>query len=206
MYKSALYLSLLLSTSATVLAEPFYEIKQNKTNNEATGAGVGLVAGAIAGGPLGAIIGGSMGVMIGNQETKADTIDASQVDMQIAHRSQMIQLANSYQLDIYFTTNSSVVEHQGQSGLAKLAELLKDNPSIYAELEAYSDWRGTHDSNYILADKRLEAVSQLLKQGGCNTEQLLSTSYGEDAGNNDGSWGEELFYDRRVTVTLRYFE
>jgi len=246
MYKKALGLSLLLATSSTVMANSFYnnESVVVETHHEATAGGVGLVIGALAGGPLGAIIGGSMGVMTGNNQTKNDTIDQQKVSIselenelsikiselsklthshqlsegkvqhlegaeqqsQQAHRSELIGFANSYQFDIYFMTNSDVISTHAQQGLIKLAELLKGNDHIYANIEAHSDWRGSDDVNCLLAKQRLTAVTDQLLQAGSQSDQLMATSYGEHANVNQGSWGEELFYDRRVTITLSYFE
>lgn len=246
MYKKALYLSILLATSPLVNAG---EISNTSTlpeqpHHEATAGGIGLVIGAIAGGPIGALIGGSMGVMAGNQQSKSETISSqqqtinqleqelknitfernqAQVETQTAqstiqslqqqdltnqqqHRSELIQLADSYQLDIYFLTNSSAINQHAQNGLLKLAKLLNNNPHIYAELESHSDWRGTDDQNFLLATQRLTAVSDALQQAGSHEEQLLTTNYGEQAAMNKTSWGEELFYDRRVTIKLRYLE
>lgn len=57
------------------MAENSYE---TSSHHEATGAGIGLIAGSILGGPIGAIIGGSMGVMNGHQQTQAETIEEQQ--------------------------------------------------------------------------------------------------------------------------------
>ena len=139
-------------------------------------------------------------------QSTIQSLELTQRDKQQQYREALIQFTNSYQLDIYFTTNSSLIEQQTQNGLAKLSKLLQNNSHIYANIEAYSDWRGTDDANCLLARQRLTAVNTLLTEAGSKPEQLLSTNYGEHAANNKGSWGEELFYDRRVTITLRYFE
>jgi len=139
-------------------------------------------------------------------QSTIQSLRLTQRDKQQQYREALIQFANSYQLDIYFTTNSSLIEQQEQNGLDKLAKLLQNNSHIYANIEAYSDWRGTDDANCLLAQQRLTAVNTLLTEAGSKPDQLLSTNYGEHAANNKGSWGEELFYDRRVTITLNYFE
>jgi len=246
MYKKALYLSLLLASSPTIMADSFYHTDpiETKTHHEVTTGGIGLVIGSIAGGPIGAIIGGSMGVMTGHQQTKTDTINLqrqsiselekelsqtmnklsqSQKDTQLSvtetkkleaqyqqaiqqHREALMQFANGYQFDIYFMTNSDVITAHSQQGLIKLAALLKNNEHIYAQIESHSDWRGSNDANCLLAKERLSAVTDQLVQAGSQSDQLLATNYGEHANINQDSWGDELFYDRRVTITLSYFE
>lgn len=106
---------------------------------------------------------------------------------------------------MYFLTNSKNIEAHAQQGLLKLATLLKNNPNIKARIEAHSDWRGSDDVNFQIAQNRLDAVSHYLSLYGSNSSQLLLTNYSENQNKHNGSWGEELFYDRRVTITLSSF-
>lgn len=115
------------------------------------------------------------------------------------------QFATSYQLDIYFLTNSSDIHPQAQQGLAKLTTLLQRHPQLQANIEAHSDWRGSSDKNCLLAKQRLTQVNNNLTQAGVNPSQLLATNYGEQQNYDTSSWGEPLFYDRRVTISLTYF-
>lgn len=140
-------------------------------------------------------------------QTKIKTLESAQQQFLQQHREDLIQFTKSYQLDIYFLTNSSSLTAHAEQGLIKLAELLQNNPNIYANIEAHSDWRGSNDANSQLAKQRLSAVSnQLLAQAGMTPNQLLTTNYGEQANTHSGSWDEALFYDRRVTINLSYFE
>jgi outer membrane protein OmpA-like peptidoglycan-associated protein len=124
---------------------------------------------------------------------------------QTNYKTQVKQFISSYQFDVYFLTNSNGIQTHAQQGLFKLADLLKNNPRVQANIEAHSDWRGNEDINYNLAQKRLDSITNKLVLTGVNNSQLLATNYGEQANNNSGSWGEELFYDRRVTITLNLY-
>jgi len=139
-------------------------------------------------------------------QTEIQILEDELQQFQQQHREALMQFANSYQFDIYFMTNSNVITAHAQQGLVNLAQLLKNNKHIYANIEAHSDWRGSNDDNCLLARQRLSAVSDQLVLAGSQSEQILATSYGEHANVNQGSWGEELFYDRRVTITLNYFQ
>jgi len=139
-------------------------------------------------------------------QTKIKTLEDELQQFQQQHREELIQFANSYQFDIYFMTNSHVITAHAQQGLVSLAKLLKNNKHIYANIESHSDWRGSNDANCLLARQRLSAVSDQLVLAGTQSEKILATSYGEHANVNEGSWGDELFFDRRVTITLNYFE
>lgn len=138
--------------------------------------------------------------------SQVKALKSEQQQSQQQHRAESIQFAKSYQFDIYFMTNSNVVTDHSQKGLTKLAELLKNNQHFYANIEAHSDWRGSNDANCLLARQRLSAVTKQLIEAGSQSNQLLATSYGEHENGNQDSWGDELFYDRRVTITLNYFE
>jgi outer membrane protein OmpA-like peptidoglycan-associated protein len=137
---------------------------------------------------------------------KVQVLEASKLQLQQQHRAESMLFAAGYQFDIYFMTNRYDLTTHSQQGLMKLAELLSNNPHIYAIIEAHSDWRGSNDANCLLARQRLSAVTEQLLQAGSKAEQILATSYGEQANVNSGSWGDELFYDRRVTISLNYFE
>jgi outer membrane protein OmpA-like peptidoglycan-associated protein len=114
-------------------------------------------------------------------------------------------VASGYQFDLYFLSNSDTIQSHAQQGLVKLAILLKNNPTITARIEAHSDWRGSNDENFQLAQKRLDSVAHYLSLQGTDNAQLQTTNYGENQNMNHGSWGDELFYDRRVTITLICF-
>lgn len=145
-------------------------------------------------------------VAVQTSQSEIKTLKSSQQQLLQQYREDLIQFSNSYQFDTYFLTNSSSLTAHAQQGLIKLADLLKNNPNIHANIEAHSDWRGSNDANCLLANQRLLAVSNQLTQAGTQSNQLLTTNYGEHANNHNGSWDEALFYDRRVTITLSFFE
>lgn len=233
-------LAFLLVSSTPLMAE---DTDETPSHHEATGAGIGLLAGSLIGGPIGAIIGGSMGVMNGHHQTQAETIkeqqqrlasqkdsinhleqELSQITLNLTeaektveqlmtkkektqnqHGDVLAQFSESYQLDIYFLTNSSELHPQAQQGLKKLARLLQSHPQLQANIEAHSDWRGSNDDNCLLAKQRLTQVNNELTQTGVKPKQLLATNYGENQNYDTSSWDESLFYDRRVTISLTYF-
>ena len=139
-------------------------------------------------------------------QTKIKILESSQQQSLQQHREDLIQFSKSYQFDIYFLTNKASITPHAQQGLIKLAKLLENNPTIHANIEAHSDWRGSSDANSQLANRRLLAVRDQLVQAGTPPNQLLTTNYGEQANDYDGLWDEALFYDRRVTIGLSYYE
>ncbi len=121
------------------------------------------------------------------------------------HNKTVKNIVSGYQFDLYFLSNSDMIQSHAQQGLLKLATLLKNNPTITARIEAHSDWRGSSDDNFQLAQIRLDAVAHYLRLQGIDNAQLQTTNYGENKNMHRGSWGDELFYDRRVTITLICF-
>lgn len=138
--------------------------------------------------------------------TTINTLKTTMHNAEQHYNENVIQFVESYQLDLYFMTNSNDMTDHAQHGLKKLAKLLAQNENVHANIESHSDWRGSDDINCALAAERLGNVVDYLTQVGSNQSQLLTTNYGEHANLNEGAWGEELFYDRRVTITLSYFE
>jgi outer membrane protein OmpA-like peptidoglycan-associated protein len=138
-------------------------------------------------------------------ENEKQQLIAKQSNLEQQHIIELKQFAKSYQFDLYFLTNSSDIHPQALQGLDKLAVLLQRHPQLQANLEAHSDWRGSLDNNCILAQHRLSQVNNQLTQAGVNPSQLLATNYGEQENYHKNSWDENLFYDRRVTISLSYF-
>lgn len=138
-------------------------------------------------------------------EKSVQHLESKQELSQQQYIKDLSQFATGYQLDIYFLTNSSELHPIAQAGLKKLAQLLRQHPQLQANLEAHSDWRGTDDENCLLAKQRLTKVNNQLTQIGVNPSQLLATNYGEQHNYDTSSWGESLFYDRRVSISLNYF-
>ena len=145
---------------------------------------------------------------LSQSKVKISQLESTQQQLQdsIQHYDTNVgSLLSSYHFDTYFLSNRDDIQVQAQYGLLKLASLLKNNPNITAHIEAHSDWRGSNDHNFLLAQNRLDSVAQYLSIQGVNNAQLQSTNYGENKNMQTGLWGEELFYDRRVTITLSDF-
>lgn len=225
-------LTLLISLSPAVLAENLPSDNHHEVTAGGIGLVVGSLAagplGAIIGGSLGVMTGHNQTQTetihhqqqhiadlerelsqtladLSLTETAMKTLENQQHHQYQQYLSERTHYADSYQLDIYFLTNSSALHPQAQQGLDKLVHLLKNTPNLRADLAAYSDWRGTDDANCLLANQRLTKVANYLRNNGALPEQLLATNYGEHNVYSQNSRGEQLFYDRRVTISLSYF-
>lgn len=81
---------------------------------------------------------------------------------------------------IYFEYDSSVVGPQYLEVVRAHGEYLKKNSGARANLEGHTDERGSREYNVALAQRRSDAVMQLLIAQGVSAAQLSSVSFGEE--------------------------
>ncbi len=92
--------------------------------------------------------------------------------------------------------------------LDTLVSFLNRNPEAVIEVGGYCDASGRASYNYILGQRRADAVKEYLVEKGVNPQQVEAVSYGEENPiavnrNDDGTWNREgLKYNRRVEFRL----
>ena len=102
---------------------------------------------------------------------------------------------------VYFATDSSVVDSEGQSALDRQAAWLKGNESVNVTLEGHADERGTREYNIALGERRATAAKNYLVGQGIAAGRISTISYGKErpaaTGNEEGTWSQNR---RAVTV------
>jgi peptidoglycan-associated lipoprotein len=102
---------------------------------------------------------------------------------------------------VYFATNSSVVDSEGQAALDRQAGWLKQYDSVNVVLEGHADERGTREFNIALGERRATAAKNYLVSQGVAASRISTISYGKErpavTGNDEGSWSQNR---RAVTV------
>lgn len=102
---------------------------------------------------------------------------------------------------IYFATDSSVVDSEGQAALDRQAEWLKANSSVNVTLEGHADERGTREYNIALGERRATAAKNYLVGQGVAASRINTLSFGKErpaaTGNDEGAWSQNR---RAVTV------
>jgi peptidoglycan-associated lipoprotein len=102
---------------------------------------------------------------------------------------------------VYFATDSSVVDSEGQSTLDRQAEWLKSNESVNVAVEGHADERGTREYNIALGERRATAAKNYLVSQGVAANRISVISYGKErpavTGNDEGAWSQNR---RAVTV------
>ncbi len=104
----------------------------------------------------------------------------------------------------YFTTGSTIVSAKYRDEIEELATLIKKNEELQVKLEGFADPRGSASLNKKLADQRLAAVAEVLKQNGVEAERIKLVSVGATADSSTvtGQQSGALQLDRKVTATM----
>lgn len=102
---------------------------------------------------------------------------------------------------IFFATDSSVVDSEGQGTLDHQAAWLKANTSVNVTLEGHADERGTREYNIALGERRATAAKNYLVGQGIPASRISTISYGKErpavTGNDESAWSQNR---RAVTV------
>lgn len=106
-----------------------------------------------------------------NNALKPDTIDIRLVPISAG---KTLVLKN-----IYFETDSYVIDEKSQSELENAYQLLKENPEIEVEISGHTDDVGTHSYNQKLSEFRAKSVYDELVKKGIKQERLSFKGYAE---------------------------
>lgn len=86
---------------------------------------------------------------------------------------------------IYFDLGKSTIRPDAAKELNKIADLLKQNPSMTIELGSHSDCRGTAKSNLALSDRRAKSSAAFVISKGIDKTRIYGKGYGESKLIND---------------------
>ena len=103
---------------------------------------------------------------------------------------------------IYFDYNSSEVRAQDQDLVAAHAIQLNQRSFDTVRLEGHTDERGSREYNIGLAERRAQAVRQMLMIQGVNASQIQTVSFGEERPEAVGSSESDYAQNRRVRIKL----
>ncbi|PPD14450.1 MAG: peptidoglycan-associated lipoprotein [Methylobacterium sp.] len=81
---------------------------------------------------------------------------------------------------VYFDTDSSEINGQGQAILERQAQWLNRYPRYSFTLEGHADERGTREYNFALGARRAEAVKNYLVARGIAAGRIRTISYGKE--------------------------
>lgn len=187
-----------------------------------SGAGFGVLVGAIAGGPLGAVIGGALGAGVGHDldreaelealrgrldRERAETVRlrgelAAARESRGADTNLLLALGAGVEQKIHFRGNGDRLETFELERLTALAALLEAAPRLKVRLAGHADPRGSEDTNLALSQRRVASVKGALTRAGIDPARITSDAFGEQRTLSTTGDHEAYPFDRRVTLKL----
>jgi outer membrane protein OmpA-like peptidoglycan-associated protein/tetratricopeptide (TPR) repeat protein len=112
------------------------------------------------------------------------------VDFEVARKVKKIQvgddLAKIFKIEIiYFDLDKSFIRPDAAIDLAKIVEVMKQNPTMKVDVRSHTDCRQTADYNAKLSDRRAKATIAWMVEQGIAKDRLTGKGYGESQLVND---------------------
>lgn len=104
--------------------------------------------------------------------------------------------------DVLFRTGESRLSPASANDMNKLAEFFRNNPQSTAKIEGHTDNVGNANSNYLLSERRANAVMMALVNLGVPADRLSMQAFGEDSptASNADARGRQM--NRRVEIVF----
>ena len=119
---------------------------------------------------------------------------------------QKIEVGKNYKLNnIYFETNSSILNSQTIAIIEQLTEFLNENPTVNISIQGHTDNVGDASANLKLSQDRARMVYELLVKNGIDSNRLSSTGYGasKPISTNQTEKGRALNRRTEFTITAK---
>lgn len=104
---------------------------------------------------------------------------------------------------INFETNRAAIRPDSRPKLDEVAEHMKSNPDMDAEIVGHTDSTGSRDHNIALSQRRADAVRDYLTQAGVARERLSTRGAGPDEPIGDNTTPEGRAQNRRIEFVIR---
>jgi peptidoglycan-associated lipoprotein len=108
-----------------------------------------------------------------------------------------------YEKLVYFAFDSNSVGDDYIELVKHHGKYLSFNSNASVRLEGHADERGTREYNVALAERRAEAVKQLMLYEGATNDQISIISYGEEKPVAFGRDEESMSLNRRVEIVYQ---
>jgi outer membrane protein OmpA-like peptidoglycan-associated protein len=106
------------------------------------------------------------------------------------------------QIEIYFESSKFNLTDEATQQLQQAVSKYKENTALKLRITAHTDGQGTTQSNYILADKRANAVKYFMISKGVPPDALVASTFGQDKPKADNETEDGRKQNRRATVEI----
>ena len=100
---------------------------------------------------------------------------------------------------VYFDFNQYVVKDEFMDSIEAHAAYLRNHPGAKMVINGNADYRGSHEYNLSLGQKRSVAVKEALNTYGADDSQIETVSFGEEYANQECT-GAQCGEDRRADI------
>jgi peptidoglycan-associated lipoprotein len=104
------------------------------------------------------------------------------------------------QRSVYFDFDKFEVKPEYLDVVNAHAQYAADHSGVKMTLKGHADYRGSHEYNLALGQKRSVSVKDVMNTSGANDAQIETVSYGEEEANQNCQ-GKECDQDRRVDIS-----
>jgi len=103
---------------------------------------------------------------------------------------------------IAFQTGSAELTAESATTIARIAQLMADNPTVRIEVGGHTDSDGVAEENQLLSQARADAVVAALVGQGVDGERLVAVGYGDTLPVASNETGEGKAQNRRIEFLL----
>lgn len=205
----------LIAASAALLAvsacSEFDTASMNKSQTGALiGAGIGGIIGAssddqkILKGAAGAGIGAAIGGLIGDHlDKQAEDLRRDIPNQDIVIENTGSELKVTMPQGLLFDVDSADLRPDLVSDLNAVAQNLQQYPDSIVSVVGHTDDTGSESYNFDLSERRAQAVSWVLMDGGVNSARIQSYGQGEGRPVASNATEEGRAQNRRVEIIIR---
>jgi len=114
-----------------------------------------------------------------NEAAKLEMVENTKIDSQ-KKRKQQIESSIRDLGHVHFDLNSSYLNTEAKTILARLAQLLIMNPDVALEVASHTDSRGEENYNKWLSKRRVDRTINYIVELGADSGKLRAKAYGEE--------------------------
>ena len=113
-------------------------------------------------------------------KTSGETEAVFQVDKKLKAVGIGTDLAKTFGIKIiYFDLDKSNIRKDAAVDLAKIVEVMKQNPNLKVDIRSHTDSRQTHAYNERLSERRAQSTKSWMIKKGIDANRLTAKGYGE---------------------------